>query len=132
MSDAFYNGMRDTVAGPLIEKYGLVLTLRRVVPGVYDAATGGMAASTTTDYSCFGLIEEYKDSMVAMSLVKQGDKKILLSAKNLAVAPQVGDQIVGMSDGTYYIPPEGEGSKQPVQTLAPGGIAVMYTIQVRK
>lgn len=208
MSDAFYTGMRDTVAGPLIEKYGMALTLRRITPGIYnpnddsivsitastiastldsftdnangfasfingigitvsgfnDALNNGVfnitnktngelhvtpvpnsvegvgnpitiVSGSKIDYSCFGLVEEYSDYMVSKSLVKRGDKKILLSAKGLNVVPKIGDLII-FPDNTIWFIPEGGGletsSFQPVQTLAPGGIPIMYTIQARQ
>ena len=137
MSDAFYTGMRDTVAGPLIEKYGMALTLKRITPGIYNPNTGSDGGDVTaipTTYPCFGLVEEYSEYMIAGSLVKRGDKKLLLSAKGLTITPQIGDIIV-MSDGNWFIP-EGGGQEtssfQPIIPLAPGGIPVMYTIQIRK
>jgi hypothetical protein len=209
VSDAFYTGLRDTTAGPLIEKYGMPLSLVRVTPIAYNPLTGsnapivissakiaatadsftdtdngfitaglvqgsiiqvsgftttgnngiftiasiaageihvtpvpaavealGATINITTDvsrtYSCFGLVEEFKTGEIISAMVRAGDKKLLLSAKNLSVTPQVGDQFTGMPDGTWYIP-EGSGAGyNPVQPLAPGGIPVLYTIQVRK
>jgi hypothetical protein len=131
MSDAFYNGMRDSVAGPLLEKYGMPLTLVRVTAGTYDPNTGGITGATTASYACFGLVDEFKAGEVIGAMIRSGDKKLLLSAKNLTVVPQIGDQFT-MPDGTWYIP-EGSGSGyNPIQTLAPGGVAVMYTLQVRR
>lgn len=131
MSDAFYTGLRDTTAGPLIEKYGMALTLVRVTPGTYDPATGGVSGATTTTFAGFGVVDEFKVNEIISAQIRSTDKKLLLSAKGLNTVPQIGDQFT-LSDGTYYIP-EGSGSGyNPIQPLAPGGIAVMYTIQLRR
>lgn len=135
MSDAFYTGMRDTIAGPLLEKYGMALTLRRVTPGAYDPATGAMGASTTVDYPCVGLVDEYKENMIAASVIERGDKKLLVSAKGLSVVPQIGDQFIFPNSDVWYVP-HGAGnlvaSWQPVTPLSPGGIPIMFTVQVRQ
>lgn len=131
MSDAFYTGLRDTTAGPLIEKYGMALTLTRVTPGAYDPATGGVSGATTANYSCFGLVDSFSVNEIMGAMVRSSDKKLLLSAKGLNTVPQIGDQFT-LPDGVWYIP-EGSGSGyNPIQPLAPGGIAVMYTIQLRR
>lgn len=132
MSDSFYTGLRDSTAGPLIEKYGMALTLVRVTEGAYDPSTGKNAASTTASYpDCFGLIDKFTASERSNPQIRNSDIKLLLSAKGLTITPQIGDQFT-MPDGTWYIP-EGDGATyNPVEPLAPGGIPVMYTIQLRK
>lgn len=131
----FYTEIRDSVAGPLIEGYGMALTLTRITEGAYDPDTGQNAASSTTTHSCNGLVDEYKENMIAASLVRQGDKRLLLSAKGLSVTPMIGDRFT-FPDGSIWYIPEGTGQLQttfqPIQTIAPAGIPVIYIIQVRK
>lgn len=131
---SFYENIRDNTAGKLIKKYGMALTLRKITKGAYAAETGTRQPDSYMDYPCFGVIEEYKAYMVANSLVMRGDKKLILSANGLSVIPEIGDQIIA-PDGIWFIP-DGDGSQvskfNPIETLAPGGITIMYTIQVRK
>lgn len=116
-----------TKALALITKWGQSAILRRVTPGVYNPASGSMAAGTSADYNCVALVQEYKSSVIDGTLIKQGDKALLVPAKDLAVTPKTGDIFV-LSDGNWSIPD----TKGNIKTLAPAGVVVMYTIQVRK
>jgi hypothetical protein len=130
MSNTYYEGLRDTTAGPLIEKYGMPITLTRTTGATVDDNTGVLTPGTTVAYSCFGLVEDYSDRVVAASLVNAGEKKLLVSAKGLSVKPQVGDRFT-LPDGVWFIPDgDGYGRLPPVSALAPGGIAVMYTVRI--
>jgi hypothetical protein len=132
MSNVYYENLRDATAGPLIEKYGMPLVLTRTVPGTVNENAGTVGVPTYTTHNCFGLVEEYDDRVVASSLVQAGEKKLLLSAKGLTIQPDVGDRFT-MPDGIWTIPDgDGPGGIPPVQVLAPGGIAVIYTLRVRK
>jgi hypothetical protein len=132
MSDAFYENLRDKTAGPLIERYGMPIVMTRTVGGAIDENTGAAGATTTTTYNCFGLIELYDARVIAASLVQAGEKKLLISAKSLTVKPQVGDKFT-LYDGVWFIPDgDGFGRIPPVDVLAPGGIALIYTVRIRQ
>jgi hypothetical protein len=132
MSDAYYQNLRDVTAGPLIEKYGMPISLIRHTPGVVDNDAGTIAAGTDATYPCFGLVNLYDARVHAASLVAAGEKEVLVSAKGLNVVPQVGDKF-NMPDGIWFISDGNDYNRiPPVQTLAPGGIAIMYTIRIRQ
>lgn len=144
MSDSFYTALRDGTAAPLIEKYGITLTLRRTVKGTYNNDTGATGADTHTDYRCYAVSETYNSYMVANSLVKQNDQKLIMSPNGYALSaptvpvilvPIIGDQFI-LPDGSIWTIPAGAGSElskfQPIQPVSPGGIAVIYSVQVRK
>lgn len=105
-------------AGRLIEKFGQAATLRKVT------STGGLSpVRTTEDHDCTIVVTEYsmRERAGAGGLIRGGDKKVLMSARNLEVAPDVSYRLV-IGDQDHEI--------RSVDPLVPGGVAVMYTLQV--
>lgn len=144
MSDAFYTALRDGTAAPLIEKYGMALTLRRTTKGAYNENTGATGADTYTDYRCYAISGSYNSYMLANSLVKQNDQKLIMSPNGYALlaptvplklVPVIGDQFI-FSDGSVWTIPTEQGSLisqfQPIQPVAPGGIPVLFNVQIRR
>lgn len=132
---SFYTSLRDGVAGPLIQKYGMAITLRHITKGSYNNDTGAITADTITDHPCYGIVGSFNSYMVANSLVRQDDQKLMLSAKGLSVVPEIGDLFV-LPDGSIWNIPTEQGSLisqfQPIKRIAPAGITVMYEIQIRR
>jgi hypothetical protein len=118
----FYERQRDGVAKKLIAKYGQAMTLRVITPGAYDPDTRLTADPVTTDYPIKGIAEEYKLSEVDGTVIQNGDKKILISASGLAVRP-LPEHIVIMSGEVWQV--------INCTPLAPGGVAVTYSLQLR-
>lgn len=144
MSDAFYVSLRDATAAPLIEKYGMPLTLRKIIKGAYNNDTGATAADTYVDYRCYAVSDAYNSYMLANSLVKQNDQKLIMSPNGYALlaptvpvvlVPAIGDQFI-FSDGSIWAIPTEQGSLisqfQPIKKVAPGGVVVVYEIQIRQ
>lgn len=123
----FYERLRDSKAGPMFQKYGMSVTLRRTTQGAYNPSTGAMSAGTSADYTCLVVITEYNQFVVDGTLIKRGDKRLLVAAKGLDVVPSVSDVFL-LSDGQWKVPDSGGA----VKTLAPAGIAIMYEVQVRR
>lgn len=119
---AFYEKMRDGSAKKLIVKYGSAMTLRRVSLDTYSPSTGLTYAGTTTDYACRGLTQDYTTREIDGTNIKYGDKKVLVSASNLAIAPTMNDLLI-VGSLTYTV--------ISVSALAPGEIPVLYTVQAR-
>jgi hypothetical protein len=119
----FYEKMRDGSAKRLVSKYGSAMILRRIVSGVYDPATGETSGSVTNSYNCKGVTESYKESYVNGDTIKAGDKKVLLSASGLTIVPKSGDTLLIGSEVWSMV---------SVDSLAPGEIAVIYTVQIRQ
>lgn len=126
----FYSRMQQTANKLLIGK-GQPVTLTNVVPGVYDPATGGTAASTTTVQTGTGTIMDYDIRQAGIfnspgSLIREGDKQLLLSALNTAgseiTAPDIGDTVVA-SGKTFTV--------EQVKSIAPAGTVVMFDINLR-
>lgn len=123
----FYERLRDSKAGPMFRKYGMSVTLRRTTQGAYNPSTGGMGAGTAVDYTCLVVVTEYNDFVVDGTLVKRGDKRLLVAAKGLDITPSVGDVFL-LNDGQWKVPD----STGAVKTLAPAGVAIMYEVQIRQ
>ena len=126
----FYSRMQQTANKLLIGK-GQAITLTNVAPGVYDPATGQTAAATTTVQTGTGTIMDYDIKQAGIfnspgSLIREGDKQLLLSALNTAgaelTAPDIGDIVVG--SGTTF-------TVEQVKSIAPAGTVVMFDINLR-
>lgn len=102
--------------------FGRQVTLRRKTPASYDPSTGSAGSATTTDYTTRGIVLAYRDRAIDGALVRRGDRKCILKVKNLATAPQVGDQLIVGSD-TYTV--------IDFKTGELGGTAFVYTLQIR-
>lgn len=103
----------------LLEDFGSDLTLTRQVPGVYDPATGAMASTATSTFTLRGVFINYTDANVDGTVVRMGDRRLLLSAKGATGAPAIGDRV----DGLQVI---------DVRTIAPNGVTIAWACQMRK
>jgi hypothetical protein len=105
---------------------GLELTLTRTTQGEYDPATGG-STPTVQSFDGSGFRENYKQSDIDGTRIKQGDFKILISPVLLNGSdmpkPESQDRI--MFDGDIY-------TIQNVDPWDYAGLAVGYSVQARK
>lgn len=122
----FYADMAATAAD-LITAFGQPVTLTRSTPGSYDAATGTVTNSTTTQ-SGLGVEEAYSARSIDGALILSGDKKLMLSVETAAgaaiTAPQVEDTVTFPDTSVWTI--------KAVEPLSPGGTALIYTLQLRR
>ena len=105
---------------------GLELTLTRATQGEYDPATGG-STPTVQNYDGSGFRENYKQSDIDGTRIKQGDFKILISPVllNGSDMPKPESQDSILFDGDIYT----------IQSADPwdyAGLAVGYSVQARK
>jgi hypothetical protein len=117
----FYLGLQNDALA-LLKQFGQPMTLRRVTDGAYDPATGVVARSeqdTTVTGAVFGI----NDERVNGSTVLRGDKEATISAKALAAPKANGDLLIVQGDRHQIV---------SVAPLAPGGVAVIYKLQIRK
>lgn len=119
-----YENLRDNTAAPLIKKFGKAMVLRRTTPGAYDAATGATTASTTTDYRCWGVFKQIDLKRVDGTLIQRSDKFVGVVMENKNVSPSDStDTLVVGSEVLKII---------NVETLSPGGVDILHTLQVRR
>jgi hypothetical protein len=103
----------------LLEDFGSDLTLTRQAPGVYDPATGAMASTATATHTIRGVFINYADRNVDGTVVRMGDRRLLVRASDAPVTPAIGDRV----DGLQVI---------DVRSIAPNGVAIAWACQMRK
>lgn len=116
---SFYARMAATSLR-LITKFGQAITLTSVTTGAYSPATGA-ASQTTTTQTVRGVEEAYAQREIDGTNVLSGDKRVVIAASGIT-APQVND-ICTMAGTDYMV--------KKVDTLAPGGTPLTYTLQLR-
>ncbi|WP_370600478.1 hypothetical protein [Pseudomonas nitroreducens] len=84
---AFYDRMAST-ALELIERFGSQQTLRDITPGGYNPVTGEATGDVPISQLAQVILAEYTGQQYAEgSEIRQGDKKIIIAAKDLAWPP---------------------------------------------
>ena len=73
-------------------KFGGVVTLRRVTPGVYNPTTGTVS-ETTSDAALRGVLEDVALREVN-DLIQAGDKRLIVAAADTAAAPTTADRVI--------------------------------------
>lgn len=117
---SFYGGLRVT-ADRLLRDKGQAMTLNTNASGAYDPETG--AAVTPANVACTGVILDYTAQEIDGTQIETRDRKIILSAVGLPAPPDAGDTITVQGAIHAII---------DVKPLEPAGLAVIYTLQVRK
>jgi len=119
-----YTRLRSMSNQQLKDK-GLACTITKQTAGTYSTSTGVASVSTSTQ-SAYGALFDYENKNIDGTLVKKGDRKLLLSALNTAgavlTAPSVNDTVTANSV-TYTI--------VAIRPIAPSGVAVAYDCQIR-
>jgi hypothetical protein len=108
-------------ASKLIGQFGRVISLTTVTAGAYDTATGA-AANTTASVSVKAVIEDFNGYEIASGLALQGDKKVTVSAADLAAAPKPVDTLT--IDGFVF-------TIVGVKAVSSGALDALYIIQAR-
>lgn len=123
----FYSRMQKTANKLLIGK-GQPITLTNVVPGVYNPTTGGTSASTTTTQKGTGTVLDWEAKHINETLIKTGDKQLLLSPLNVAggvlTAPVLSDKVTDAAGVVYTL-------VAPLKTLNPAGTPILYDCNMR-
>lgn len=116
---SFYGDMADT-ATQLITEFGQTLRLVSRTPGVYVPAAG-TASVNSVSYDVKGAIFNHPLKDVDGTLVKEGDKKVMLAVSS-APTPKPDDYIC-VGAACYTI--------TSVAEIAPAGITVAYKLNAR-
>lgn len=80
------------VASKLMTRFGGVVTLRRVTPGVYNPTTG-IVSETTTDTVIRGVLEDV-NLQEANDLIQAGDKRLIVAAIDVPAPPTMADKVL--------------------------------------
>jgi hypothetical protein len=121
----FYERIQATV-NKMFKGKGQAITLTRQSAGTYDPATG-TATVTTSTQTGWGAVFDYGTKQIDGTLIKAGDKQLLLSALNAAgtalTAPELNDTVT--IGGVVYT------LVQPLKTLSPAGTTVLFEVNLR-
>ena len=105
----------------LINDIGVTVTVRYYAYGNYDVATGTVS-STNSDTTGKALVLNYSDSLATESVVKRGDRKIVLSGTDFA-KPSTEDKVIVSTI---------EHSIIDIQEVVNAENTLVYILQVRK
>ena len=124
MSD-FYNRLQNTALKLIIDKGTPCVIRSAPISGDFDENTGQMLDDIpSTTQQCVCVLLNYKDSLVNQpeSLIQQGDKKLLLSAKGVTL-----DSLNGKIEalGAIY-------TVIAAKDLNPAGVTLVYEIHGRE
>jgi hypothetical protein len=122
---SIYTKLRAT-ANKMLEGKGQTITLLKQSAGSYSVSTGAVTVTPSTYYA-YGAIFDYGNKSIDGTLIKSGDKQLLLSAYStttgtLLTAPVVNDKVT-VAGITYTI--------TQIKTVAPGGTTVIYDCNIR-
>lgn len=120
---SLYTELRST-AGRLLTSYGQSMTLTKRASGAYNPATGASTVTETT-YTVRGAVFDYSGGAykLAPMLIQAGDRRALVAADGLSVAPEPADRLT-IAGAIWSI--------VTVTPTDPGGTAVVYECQVRR
>ena len=111
--ESAYNAIKDN---------GTTISIRKFTEGTYNPATDSYTGSTWTSYTAYAVMSRYKERDVDGTLVKKGDKRMLIPAYNLTVTLEEGDIIRHSSKDWRVVDPN------PIE---PDGTVIIYKAQVR-
>lgn len=121
MSD-FYLSTAAEVDEVLAESGQPITVTKKAQGGAYNPATGKVTGGTPMTYTCNGMVYDFGIKDIDGTLIKVGDKKIMMSAVGVTVAPEV-DDLIAFGTSKCVI--------KRVNALDPAGIVVYYDIQAR-
>lgn len=120
----FYERMQQT-ANKMLKGKGQSLTLTRQTAGAYNTSLGAATVTTTTQ-AAYGAVFEYGYENIDGTLIKAGDKQLLLSALNTSgaslTAPALNDTVT--IGGVVY-------TITQIKPMSPAGTVVMYDCNLR-
>lgn len=107
-------------ADEMLAEFGQKVTIKRIISGDYDPATSS-APTTTTLQAGTAVVLDFGIKDVDGTLIKTGDKRMLLSAVGIS-PPQV-DDIVTFGTSTCQI--------KNSNAFDPAGTVVFYDVHLR-
>lgn len=114
-----YLGAASSAHG-VLRQFGAAATLSRMPSGTYDPATGANTVAAAVVTNCTAVVLPIKDEWVSGQLVRTTQKRALIAAPSVT-EPKVGDVLAWQGSNMRIV---------DVKTLAPAGVAVLYTATV--
>jgi len=119
VSNSFYSDLAATALRLLIDK-GQQVTFTHLTTTVFDPVLGVRTSSSST-FTAYGAAFDYNKNEIDGTLVQRGDVRFLMEAS--ATEPVLGDT-VPVNGITYRV--------MNVKPTSPGGVVVIYELQLRK
>lgn len=116
----------QNTAKRLIDKFGVPETITGYEPAPSDLTQPnrpGIRVPKTATVTAVFL--DYKEDKIDGTRIKHGDMRVLISPKDATFDPQFEGTITKTNDGVWSI-------VGPIEVLNPGGIKLLYTLQVRR
>ena len=118
---SFYSGLA-AAASKLIKDKGRSMSLNVTAVAAYNTATSAAVVAAPAVVACFGVVLDFPAKEINGTTILSTDKKVILSVEGVAQEPKTfGSMTIG---GLLH-------EIITCKTLAPAGIAVIYTLQVR-
>lgn len=108
----------DVSVADLLEDFGQDLTLTRAGTPTYNPATGTVTNASGTTISVRGVFIYFRREEIDNTVVKMGDRRLLVTADGATGAPSIGDIVSGHKIIN-------------VRSFAPNGTVVAWDCQVR-
>ena len=122
----FYARLQST-ADKMLKGKGQSITLTKITAGTYNPATGGFTGAGTSTQTAYGAVFDYGAKQIDGTLIKAGDKQLLLSAfktdGTALTAPVLGDT-VSIGGVTYTL-------VEPLKIVSPAGTVVLFDVNLR-
>ncbi len=122
-----YDEIAD-VAQDILEEMGQAVTLKHTDPGTYNPATGGYTGGSTITQYGYGAVVDWESRHIDGTLIKIGDRRLLLSPLNTAgaalTAPVLNDTVTDAAGVVYTM-------VVPLKIVSPGGTPVIYECNLR-
>lgn len=115
----FYENLRDKTAAPLIRKYGQPITLT-IPSGAFDPVTGKKAPAVPATYPGYAVEGEYTVTERTGTQVLEGDKRLYC----VDIPEPAQGQTITVGRAVYKV--------VRVAPLSPGGVSILFDVQVRK
>jgi hypothetical protein len=110
----------------LIDRRGMVMTLRKPLYGAYSPATGTLATTSSTDYTVKGYFSSYTLSELDNDSLVLGDRQLVLSNVDTSGVtlpePDAEDKVIAVGDDVLI---------KAVQKIYNADTLVCYICQVR-
>lgn len=101
---------------------GMAMTFSRNVQGAYDPAIGTVT-NTTLSYATYGIITEYRNFEIDGTVIKQGDKRIIIGIPAGMPEPIQDDNLI-IGGVTWAV--------KQCNPVMPSGTSIIFKLQIRK
>jgi hypothetical protein len=111
--------MLSEAVNSLLQDFGSNLVLTRSTGATYNPATGQTATPTVQTFTVRGVFINYKDENIDGTVIRMGDRRLLVAPQGSTTTPAIGDVV----DGLKVV---------DVRSYAPNGTTIAWACQMRR